>query len=271
MKRILHISLLLVCLILAAAVAVPKLSAPANAAQTIVPHVQDMVYHYRDHQDPDAKVIQDALKQIKRIDPEAGKAWEKIMDSWHRCNAMDIPADVLPDGLPEDDSLCIVTLGFALNPDGSMKPELVNRLKVALASAEKYPNAFVAVTGGGTASWSDDTEAEVMADWLMEHGLEKDRIIIEKESLSTIYNAVNTYGILVKDYPQVKGIAIVTSDYHVPWGAALFQTVCDYTEVYGKTVIPVISCAANHTGQTADTMDYQASGICAITGIPYKR
>ena len=82
---------------------------------------------------------------------------------------------------------------------------------------------------------------------------------------------MNTYGILVKEYPQIKAIAIVTSDYHAPWGATLFQTVCDYTEVYGKTVIPVIACAANKTGMPSDTMASQAMGICEITGIPYKR
>ena len=110
-----------------------------------------------------------------------------------------------------------------------------------------------------------------MTRWLISHGIDEARLIIEKESLSTVYNAVNTYGILVREYPEVKGIAIVTSDYHVPWGATLFQTVCDYTEIYGKTVIPVIGCAANTPNVCSDTMSYQASGICTITEIPYKR
>lgn len=51
--------------------------------------------------------------------------------------------DVLPDGLPDTDELCIVVLGFQLNPDGSMRDELINRLNVALRSAEKYPNAYI--------------------------------------------------------------------------------------------------------------------------------
>ena len=179
-KRILQIFLALLCLALVAAIAIPMVSSTAKASESIVPYVQDMVCHYRDHKDPDAKVIQESLVKIAEIDPKAGRAWEKIMESWHRCNTMEVPRNVLPDGLPEDDSLCIVTLGFALNEDGSMKPELVNRLKVALASAEKYPNAYVAVTGGGTASYTDDTEAEVMAQWLMEQGIDTDRIIVEK-------------------------------------------------------------------------------------------
>ena len=36
--------------------------------------------------------------------------------------------DVLPDGLPDTDELAIVVLGFQLNPDGSMRSELTERL-----------------------------------------------------------------------------------------------------------------------------------------------
>ena len=45
---------------------------------------------------------------------------------------MNVNVDVLPDGLPNDDSLCITVLGFALNDDGTMKDELVGRLQTDL-------------------------------------------------------------------------------------------------------------------------------------------
>ena len=258
----------LACVIAVIAVLVPILASPVRAAESVVPHVQKMLLHYRNHQDLSAKTVQDALKKIQTIDPQAGELWQKVMASWDRCNTMEIPADVLPDGLPEDESLCIVVLGYELNRDGSMKRELIDRLKTALRSAEKYPNAYVAVTGGGTAQDSTMTEAEAMAAWLRRRGVSQDRLIVETKALSTTYNAVNTYAMLVRDYPEVKGIAIVTSDYHVPWGATMFQTVCEYTEVYGKTVIPVIACAANTTQTKMNTMAYQLSGIRTITGIP---
>ncbi len=269
-RKLAHLTILLICALVMAAVLAPKAATPVKAAESIVPHVQKMLRHYRNHQDLTADVIEESLEEIRRIDPKAGTLWQKVMASWDKCNTMDIPVDVLPDGLPEDESLCIVVLGYELNPDGSMKKELIARLETALRSAEKYPNAYVAVTGGGTAANSDMTEAEAMASWLRRKGVSEDRLIIEKEAYSTTYNAVNTYGILVREYPEVKGIAIVTSDYHVPWGAAMFQTVCDYTEVYGKTVIPVIACAANTTNTKMDTMNYQLSGIRTITGIPQK-
>lgn len=261
-----RLAVAVVCALLVAAVAAPR----TRAAESVVPHVQKMLLHYKNHQDLSAEPLQDALDRIANIDPKAGSLWQKVMASWDRCNKMEIPADVLPDGLPEDESLCIVVLGYELNRDGSMKQELIDRLETALRSAEKYPNAYVAVTGGGTALDSDMTEAEAMAAWLRRKGVSKDRLIVETRSLSTTYNAVNTYAMLVRGYPEVKGIAIITSDYHVPWGAAMFQTVCDYTEVYGKTVIPVIACAANTTTTTMNTMAFQMNGIRTITGIPNK-
>lgn len=243
---------------------------PANAAQSATPYIQQMIRYYRYYGEEAWDEIQDLLDTIARLDPEKGALWETIMADWSRCNSeMEIPSDALPDGLPEDNSLCIVVLGYALNSDGSMQPELVDRLEVALASALKYPNAYVAVTGGATASNADTTEAEAMVAWLLQNGVSPDRMILETRSLSTTYNAVNTYAMLVRSYPEVRSIAVISSDYHVAWGCAMFQAVCDYTRVYGKTVIPVVGCAGNVTGNSVDTLYYQSQGICAITGIPF--
>ena len=55
------------------------------------------------------------------------------MEYWDYVNTdMNVNVDVLPDGLPNDDSLCITVLGVALNDDGTMKDELVGRLQTDL-------------------------------------------------------------------------------------------------------------------------------------------
>jgi len=54
-----------------------------------------------------------------------------------------INKDSLPGNLPRDDSLALVILGQGLNADGSMKDELIRRLKVGLDCSEQYPNAYV--------------------------------------------------------------------------------------------------------------------------------
>ena len=86
--------------------------------------------------------IEALLSELSSLDEVAGSRWKAIMDLWTSpALGQDLHYDVLPDGLPETDELCIVVLGFQLNPDGTMKDELIQRLTVALNSAKKYPNA----------------------------------------------------------------------------------------------------------------------------------
>ncbi len=117
-----------------------------------------------------------ALSGLASLDPVLGEKWKRIMDLW------DVPVTVndrLPDDLPEDDTLCLVVLGFQLNPDGSMREELIQRLKVTLEASKQYPKAFIVCTGGGTAA--DDpaaTEAGCMAQWLKAQGVDASRLIV---------------------------------------------------------------------------------------------
>ena len=162
----------------------------------------------------------EALSALASLDPSLGDKWTRIMNLW------EAPITVnkeLPDGLPEDDSLCLVCLGFQLNPDGTMRDELVERLKVMLSASEKYPNAILVCTGGGTAA--DDptaTEAGRMAEWLETRGVDPSRLIVEDHSLTTAQNAIYTIDILSDKTPQVRQIAIISSDYHIATGALLF-------------------------------------------------
>ena len=182
---------------------------------------------------------------------------------------MPVNREVLPDGLPQDDSLCIVILGYGLHADGSMKEELIDRLVVGLASALKYPNAYVCVTGGATADNTNDTEAGQMASWLLDKGLEPGRILVEVRSYSTKENAQRVLNLLRANVPQVSAIAVVSSDYHIPWGVSLFTTMCRYLSSYEGKNIRVVGNAANTTGKTMDTLYSQAWGISIITDTPF--
>ena len=235
-------------------------SSPAETKQPFVPPqgyteesyrlVSDMVYAYAYQQDAGAEIIQSDLEKLNALDPALGALWQKLMDCWRSVNTdLTVENGVLPDGLPEDDSLCIVVLGFQLHPDGSMSQELEGRCEVALASAEKYPNAIIAVTGGGTA-WQNPaaTEAGVMASWLVDHGVAPERILIEDASLTTSDNAVFTCGLLKERFPQVRTLAIVSSDYHLPLGVLLFQeqALIDEYET-GSLPFSVAACAGFDT------------------------
>ena len=213
--------------------------------------VSDMVYAYADRQEAAADIIRSDLEKLTALDPALGSLWTKLMRTWSKVNSgLTVNPGVLPDGLPEDESLCIVVLGFQLESDGSMAPELLGRCETALRCAEKYPNALIAVTGGGTA-WQNPgaTEAGVMAEWLIAHGVEAARILKEDASRTTGDNAEFTCRLLLENHPEVKALAIVSSDYHVPLGVLLFEEeALLYEYETGSLPFSVLSNAAFDTG-----------------------
>lgn len=166
-----------------------------------------------------------ALDNMKELDEASYDKWNEISNYWDEINEDNfLNLTELPEGLSDDNSMCIVVMGYCLNPDGSMRDELIGRLETAMKAAEKYPESYVLVTGGGTASQNPAaTEADSMADWLKEQGLNADRIIVENKSRTSAENALFSYDILEKQYPEVKDIVIVTSDYHVPLGCILYN------------------------------------------------
>lgn len=203
---------------------IPALVRPAAAA-TETDIVKKILAYYCHYQEAAQTDLNRLLEQLEELNPESAQAWRYVLDIWRwAVDDLEVNWDVLPDGLPQDDSLCIVVMGFRLNDGGVMDPELVQRLEVALASAKKYPNAYVLCTGGGTAPHNPYvTEAGQMAKWLEEQGVAPERIIVEGRSMSTEENAMYAYKILARDYPQVRAIALVSSDYHLRRCHLLFR------------------------------------------------
>ena len=214
----------------------------------------------------DEEAVREHLETLSSVDAELGAKWQTIMDYW---TEMDQPGfvhqNILPDGLPNDKSLCIVVLGYKLKDDGSIQDELAGRLKVALDSAKKYPNAYVLVTGGGTANKkSGVTEAGKMAEWLIKKGLKKDRILKETDSKTTVENVKYSYTLMSRDHPEIKGIAVITSDYHIRRGC-LFFTVRFLEK---KSSLRVLSNAVYVTGKdTVESADVLISGVKRLSGL----
>ena len=125
-------------------------SADERSAQDII---EDICVFYGSYGAEADANIEKLLGELDSKDHGLAVRWEKIMELWRTDGAApELNYDVLPDGLCDTDELCIVVLGFQLEPDGTMREELIQRLGVVLRSAEKYPNAYVVCTGGGTAS-----------------------------------------------------------------------------------------------------------------------
>ena len=231
--------------------------------------IEQLVVYYGTYgSDAEGKTAE-LLADLQETDPVAGAKWDSILRLWKAVNTdLEIHENILPDGLPDTDELCLVILGFQLNTDGTMKNELVERLKVAKACAEKYPNALLVCTGGPTASGNRNaTEAGKMAEWLIANGIDPQRVIVENRSLTTAQNAVYTWLILEEQYPQVRQLAIISSDYHIATGALLFGAEATIlAEEAGKEVVTVVSNAAWPAPSGTLSRMFQAGALIELSG-----
>ena len=244
---------LVLCMV--AAVMVPAAAEDLSAAPA-QSQIERIVVSYADSGTRDDR----ALEALSVLDPSLGKKWSRIMDLWEA--PVTVTPD-LPDNLPEDDSLCLVGLGFQLNPDGTMREELIERLKVMLSAAEKYPRALIICTGGGTAP--DDpsaTEAGRMAEWLEARGVDPSRLIVEDQSLTTAQNAIFSFDILAEKYPQVKQLAIVSSDYHIATGVLLFGAEA----IRRGSGMEIAGNAAWHAPSGSLSAMFQAGALIELSG-----
>ena len=261
-----------ITLFLAAMIAASVLSAPPavpgreRSAQMII---EELAVCYGAYGEQAADRLDALLTELRSVDPAAGDKWARILTLW-RSGSRVYPVHyaVLPNGLKDTDELAIVVLGYKLNDDGTMADELIDRLMVVKRSAKKYPNAYIVCTGGGTAAQDESaTEAGKMAEWLIENGIDRRRVIVEDASLTTAQNVINTCDILSEQYPRVTDLAIVSSDYHISTGALLFgaETILrsgtPQEERY--TVVSNAACRASYG--TLSPM-FQAGALIELSG-----
>ncbi len=121
--------------------------------------------------------------------------------------------------IPSTGNNAIVTLGYALNPDGSMHEILIQRLETTLALANAHPKALIVVTGG--VPQNHKTEGRLMADWLIEKGVSPERIIEDNYATSTVDNALFSGYALARH--QISHATIISSASHVRRGQTLFE------------------------------------------------
>lgn len=121
--------------------------------------------------------------------------------------------------------------------------KITKSLKKRLETAKEYLDAnpdTIAVVSGGQGEGEDLSEAQCMYDYLVENGIDPDRIIIEDESANTDENIEFSMKLIKKDYgaesENVPSIGVVTNNFHV------FRTVkvCE-KKGYDVTGIPASS------------------------------
>ena len=230
--------------------------------------IRDIVTYYGSYGGQSREKVGQLLTELEQKDSRQGQLWKGIMDYWaYVDDEMEINTGTLPDNLSDGSGdLAIVVLGYELNPDGTMKNELLQRLDVGLKCALQYENAYVVCTGGGTASGNRQvTEAGQMAEWLKDHGVKENRLIVENQSFTTAQNALYSYAILSKQYPQVRSVVIVSSDYHIPWGSLMFETV--FRQAASEDNAPelhVVSHCACVVENQYDMLPYETGGMLEL-------
>ena len=109
-----------------------------------------------------------------------------------------------------DQAKYLVVLGAQMKPEGPSKV-LQYRLDAALAYLTDHPEYQVIVSGGQGAD-EHISEAQGMYDYLVAHGLEADRILLEDQSVNTVQNLAFSAKYFDKEKDEV---LIVSNNFHV--------------------------------------------------------
>lgn len=113
----------------------------------------------------------------------------------------------------------VVILGAKVKPGGIPSQSLKNRLDAAVDYLQKYPTVKAIVTGGQGAD-EDRTEASVMADYLIEHGIAEERVLLEDQSTTTYENLLFAKKLLPEN---TESITIISNDFHLKRATILAQ------------------------------------------------
>lgn len=103
---------------------------------------------------------------------------------------------------------------------------LLERTRRALQYLEENPETQ-AVLSGGKGDGESITEAQAMCNYLVEHGIDRERLILEEKSTSTTENLKFSLGLIGLDH----SVGVVTNNFHVFRGTAIGKK-CGCREIY---------------------------------------
>lgn len=173
----------------------------------------------------DLPAMADSIARLTAVNPEMAQGTTNVL------GAITAAISTLPNPLPAlvGPQTGIVVLGYGLLPDGTLRPELVNRLTAAWLQAVASPFSPIIVTGGNPQNGI--SEAEAMRAWLISKGLPTSRINVESRAGSTVQNALFSTKML-RDVGADSAV-LVTSPNHIRRAVADF--IVAGTRVVGAT------------------------------------
>lgn len=123
----------------------------------------------------------------------------------------------------------VIILGAGVK-NGKVSKALQLRLDAGIDYHHKNPDAYIVVAGGLTPQ-KDTTEASVMRDYLVQHGIPEDIIIVEDKSLSTMENYIFTMDILNSRGINHNSIVFITNDFHI-YRAKTYANYCGFKNAH---------------------------------------
>ncbi len=137
----------------------------------------------------------------------------------------------------------VVVFGFGVPDRPTPTIELKRRLAGAIAELDDDPEAIAIVSGD--AVHSDENEADVMKQWLVDHGIAADRIVTERTARLTSENASFVAPLLAK--AGVEKVSLLTERYHMNRSKLLLRRALA-AEGLGDVSIKTLPAPDEHRG-----------------------
>lgn len=147
---------------------------------------------------------------------ELTRIWE-IIDAWETRPIGTYESGV---GAPSDDPVILV-LGYKLNPDGSIHPQLADRLETAMELHSRLPASRLLLSGG--VPQKGVAEATAMRKWFESKGVDPSVIWEEGHSRDVVENMLYSRQIL--DQQNAARVVIVTAAHNVRRAGAALEIV----------------------------------------------
>lgn len=166
--------------------------------------VSSIVMHLLGDTEGEAERL-DALMQLS---PEAAQAVTEMLDQadtlLHTEYTSQPRTEIIPDA--------IAVYGQTPKKNGTPSAGMLSRLERALEMAHKYPDAKLILSGGDVRT--PFTEASVMQQWLLEQGIEAERILLDEDARDTCGNAIGTLKLLQE--MEADSVLVVGTLLHLP-------------------------------------------------------
>ena len=134
----------------------------------------------------------------------------------------------------------MVILGCQVKPWG---PSILlqDRLDKALSYLEEHPDLTIVVSGG---QGPDEhiSEAQCMYDYLTDHGVDGEQILMEDQSSNTVENLRNSAALLAEEgYDTSEGVVVVSNGFHLTRVRMLWGRVWD-----GDAPLSTLAAPSSH-------------------------